>query len=166
MRNFGCAYERFSCSERTANALPLPVEMLSASFVIPTGVFVHCLPLLVFSIFQRERERTDWARCPAACESANRKPLAFIASPGTLQRGPWREERERAGGRERATLVSARHLLLLLATSFVPALLPNNKTGSEFCLPPLVCFVSCLHCPGSLRRWPPGGVNARGSSSF
>jgi len=80
------------------------VEMLSASFVIPTGVFVHCLPLLVFSIFQRERERTDWARCPAACESANWKPLPFIASAGTLQRGPWRE-RERAAERGRLSFL-------------------------------------------------------------
>lgn len=70
--------------------------------------------------------------------------------------------------RQRDNNISARtpQQTLLLAASFVPALLPNNKTGSEFCLPPLVCLVSCLLCPRILRRWPPGGVIARGRGAF
>lgn len=84
MRNFGIAYELFPCFWDTANGCT------SASGANNLRILCYpyrCLcPLFTFAFFQRERERTDWARCPAACESANRKPLPFIASPGTLHR--------------------------------------------------------------------------------
>lgn len=99
MRNFGIAYELFPCFWDTANGCTSASGANNLRFLCYP---YRCLcPLFTFAFFQRERERTDWARCPAACESANRKPLPFIASPGTLhrvlrerERQCWEEERK------------------------------------------------------------------------